>query len=107
MFGDGSPFLERLYVWQVRQVEKNVRDARRHAKGVLSARRLWQLMPAFPDLDALNHWLEDRCKLLWAETAHGTLPGSIAEVWVAEKPALMPLPTAFDGFVEHEPSECR
>ena len=61
---------------------------------------MWQLMPAFPDLDALNAWLEERCKLLWAETAHGTLPGSIADVWEAEKPALMPLPTMFDGFVE-------
>ena len=77
--------------WEKGQVEKNVRDARH---------RLWQLMPAFPDLDALNIWLEDRCKLLWAETAHGTLPGSIADVWEAEKPALMPLPTMFDGFVE-------
>ena len=77
--------------WEKGQVEKNVRDARH---------RMWQLMPAFPDLDALNAWLEERCKLLWAETAHGTLPGSIADVWEAEKPALMPLPTMFDGFVE-------
>ena len=66
--------------WEKGQVEKNVRDARH---------RMWQLMPAFPDLDALNAWLEERCKLLWAETAHGTLPGSIADVWEAEKPALM------------------
>jgi hypothetical protein len=36
-------------------------------------------MPAFPDLDALNDWLEERCKLLWAETAHGRLPGTIAD----------------------------
>jgi len=86
--------------WEKGQVEKNVRDARRHAGGVLPARRMWQLMPAFPDLDALNAWLEERCKLLWAETAHGTLPGSIADVWAAEKPALMALPTMFDGFVE-------
>lgn len=77
--------------WEKGQVEKNVRDARR---------RLWQVMPAFPDLEALNHWLEDRCKVLWAETAHGTLPGSIADIWEAEKAALMQLPTAFDGFVE-------
>ena len=62
--------------------------------------RLWQLMPAFPDLNTLNLWLEERCKLLWAETAHGTLPGSIADILEAEKPALMPLPTMFDGFVE-------
>lgn len=77
--------------WEKGQVEKNVRDARH---------RLWQLMPAFPDLKALNDWLEERCKLLWAETAHGTLYGSITDVWEAEKPALMPLPTMFDGFVE-------
>jgi transposase len=77
--------------WEKGQVEKNVRDARH---------RLWQVMPAFPDLDALNRWLEERCKVLWAETAHGTLPGSIADVWEAEKAALMQLPTAFDGFVE-------
>ena len=77
--------------WEKGQVEKNVRDARH---------RLWQLMPAFPDLDALNDWLEERCKLLWVETLHGTLPGSIADVWETEKPALMPLPTMFDGFVE-------
>lgn len=73
------------------QVEKNVRDARH---------RLWHVMPAFPDLETLNHWLEDRCKVLWAETAHGTLQGSIADIWQTEKPALMQLPTAFDGFVE-------
>lgn len=77
--------------WEKGQVEKNVRDARH---------RLWQVMPAFPDLAALNNWLEERCKVLWAETAHGNLPGSIADVWEAEKAALMQLPIAFDGFVE-------
>lgn len=77
--------------WEKGQVEKNVRDARH---------RLWQVAPAFPNLEALNNWLEDRCKVLWAETAHGSLPGSIADIWETEKPTLMPLPTAFDGFVE-------
>jgi transposase len=77
--------------WEKGQVEKNVRDARH---------RLWQVAPAFCDLEALNNWLEDRCKVLWAETAHGRLPGSIVDIWEAEKPALMPLPTAFDGFGE-------
>jgi len=77
--------------WEKGQVEKNVRDARH---------RLWQVMPAFADIDALNLWLEERCKALWAEIEHGSLPGSIADVWEAEKPALMPLPTAFDGYVE-------
>ena len=57
-------------------------------------------MPNFPDLAALNAWLERRCIALWHETAHGTLPGTIADVWIDEKAALMPLPVAFDGFVE-------
>jgi transposase len=48
--------------WEKGQVEKNVRDARH---------RLWQVMPAFADIAALNSWLEERCKMLWAETAHG------------------------------------
>jgi transposase len=77
--------------WEKGQVEKNVRDARH---------RLWQVAPVFPDLEALNDWLEDRCKVLWSETAHGSLQGSIADAWEAEQPALMPLPRAFDGFVE-------
>lgn len=77
--------------WEKGQVEKNVRDARS---------RMWQIMPTFPDLDALNRWLEDRCKSLWAETMHGSLSGSIADVWEVEKPSLMPLPTPFDGYVE-------
>lgn len=73
------------------QVEKNVQDARH---------RLWQLMPSFPDLAALNDWLEQRCVALWNEIPHAALPGSVADVWAAEQAALMPLPPAFDGFVE-------
>jgi hypothetical protein len=76
--------------WEKGQVEKGVQDARP---------RLWQLMPAFPDLDALNGWLEQRCIALWRETEHGGLPGAIAEMWAAEQAALTPLPPAFDGFV--------
>lgn len=49
------------------QVEKKVRDARY---------RQWQAAPDFPDLEALNNWLEYRCTVLWAETAHGRLPPS-------------------------------
>ena len=59
-----------------------------------------QLMPDFPDLAALNAWLEQRCIALWERTPHGTLPGTIAEVWALERTALMPTPPAFDGFVE-------
>lgn len=78
--------------WEKGQVEKNVRDARS---------RLWQVMPIFTDLAELNQWLEERCVALWAETKHRELPGTIADVWEAEKPTLMALPPAFDGFVEH------
>lgn len=57
-------------------------------------------MPNFPDLAALNAWLERRCPELWREIPHGRLAGSLADVWVEEQPALMPVPPAFDGFVE-------
>ena len=57
-------------------------------------------MPNFPDLAALNAWLEQRCLELWHEIPHGALPGTIAAVWAGEQAALMPPPSAFDGFVE-------
>ncbi|MHB8283671.1 MAG: IS21 family transposase [Caulobacteraceae bacterium] len=78
--------------WEKGQVEKNVQDARR---------RLWQPMPSFPDLDALNAWLEQRCIELWSEIQHGVLPGTVAEAHAQEIPSLMPLGRPFDGFVEH------
>jgi hypothetical protein len=74
------------------QVEKNVQDARH---------QILQLMPDFQDLAPMNAWLEERCIEQWARLPHGTLPGTIAEVWAAEPAALMPTPPAFDGFVEH------
>jgi transposase len=77
--------------WEKGQVEKNVQDARH---------RLWQPMPDFADLAALNVWLEQRCVEFWHEIPHGALPGSVADVWAEETAALMPLPPAFDGFVE-------
>ena len=57
-------------------------------------------MPNFPDLAALNAWLEQRCLELWREIPHGRLAGSLADVWAEEQPVLMPVPPAFDGFVE-------
>ena len=69
--------------WEKGQVEKNVQDARH---------RLWQLAPRFPTLDALNEWLEQRCKELWREIPHGSQPGTIADVWESETACLMPLP---------------
>ena len=77
--------------WEKGQVEKNVRDSRH---------QMLHGMPEFPDLAALNAWLEQRCMELWRETAHGSLPGTIADIWAEEQAALMPLPPAFDGFIE-------
>ncbi|MGO9774542.1 MAG: IS21 family transposase, partial [Roseiarcus sp.] len=78
--------------WEKGQVEKNVQDARH---------RLWQPTPRFPALEALNDWLEQRCKALWQEIPHGSQPGTIAEVWASEAPTLMPFSRPFDGFVEY------
>jgi transposase len=78
--------------WEKGQVEKNVQDARR---------RLWQPMPSFPDLDALNVWLEAQCIAQWAQIEHGVLPGTVADVHAAEIASLMPPGRPFDGFVEH------
>jgi hypothetical protein len=78
--------------WEKGQIEKNVQDARR---------RLWQLMPSFPDIDALNDWLEEQCIAQWSEIQHGGLPGTVADVHAAEVGSLMPLGRPFDGFVEH------
>jgi hypothetical protein len=78
--------------WEKGQVEKNVQDSRH---------RPWQPMPEFPDIAALNAWLERRCMELWHGIPHGALPGSVADVWAEERATLMQLPPAFDGFVEH------
>ncbi len=77
--------------WEKGQVEKNVQDARR---------RLWQPMPSFPDIDALNAWLERQCVAQWEEIQHGVLPGTVADVHAAEVASLMPMGRPFDGFVE-------
>ena len=77
--------------WEKGQVEKNVQDSRR---------QVLQEMPGFPDLATMNAWLEQRCLEVWQETPHGTLPGTIHDVWAEERAALMPLPSAFDGFIE-------
>ena len=79
--------------WEKGQVEKQVQDARR---------RVWQEVPAFASLAALNDWLEQRCIALWREVKHPEQKErTIAEVWADEQPHLMPLPPPFDGFIEH------
>lgn len=78
--------------WEKGQIEKNVQDARH---------RLWQPLPNFPSLEALNTWLEIRCRELWSQTAHGAQPGTVADIWAEEIRHLMAMPRPFDGFVEH------
>src|ERR1700759_3037736 len=78
--------------WEKGQIEKNVQDARH---------RLWQPMPHFPSPDALNDWLETRCRELWALTPHGSQAGTVADAWVEEAQHLMSLSRPFDGFVEY------
>ncbi|NTF44154.1 MULTISPECIES: IS21 family transposase [Rhizobium] len=78
--------------WEKGQIEKNVQDARH---------RLWQPTPRFPTLEALNDWLELRCKEFWAKTPHGKMHGTIADIWAEEVQALMPVARPFDGFVEY------
>lgn len=78
--------------WEKGQVEKHVRDTRH---------RLWQDAPRFISLDALNQWLEQRCKELWGSLTHPEDKRyTIAECWQTEQAYLMPPPPAFDGFVE-------
>jgi transposase len=78
--------------WEKGQVEKNVQDARR---------RLWQAMPGFPDIEALNAWLEAQCIAQWGQIQHGALFGTVADVHAGEVASLMPMGRPFDGFVEH------
>jgi transposase len=63
--------------WEKGQIEKNVQDARH---------RLWQPMPNFPSLAALNDWLESDAGSSGQDIPHGTQPGSIAEAWAEEGP---------------------
>ena len=78
--------------WEKGQVEKQVRDARA---------RIWQALPRFPHLAALNAWLEQRCLALWQQLRHPEQPGrTVAEVWADERAHLMRMPPPFDGFVE-------
>ena len=80
--------------WEKGVVEKNVQDSRR---------RIWleaQRRP-FSSYDELNAWLSERCRSLWREIRHPEHTGfSVAEMLELEWPEMMPMPTAFDGYVE-------
>ena len=81
--------------WGPKGKRRSRRTSRTPAIGFGSRR------PAFPLLAALNDWLETRCRELWAQTAHSSQPGSVADAWAEEARHLMQLPRPFDGFVEY------
>jgi len=78
--------------WEKGQVEKAVQDAR-HG--------LWYDPPPIKTLQELNNWLQSRCRELWQETAHPEFKArSLAECLEEEQSRMMPVPAAFDGFIE-------
>jgi transposase len=80
--------------WEKGVVEKNVQDSRR---------RIWQEAgeQRFHTLAELNAWLAKRCQTLWGELRHPEHSQfSIAEMLEHEQSFLMPMPSAFDGYVE-------
>lgn len=80
--------------WEKGVVEKNVQDSRR---------RIWieAQTRKFASFAELNAWLGQRCRELWSEMRHPEYPElSVADVLEQEQSHMMPMPTAFDGYVE-------
>ena len=80
--------------WEKGVVEKNVQDSRR---------RIWieAQTHQWHSFEELNAWLGERCRTLWGEVRHPEHQQfSVAEMLEFERGELMPMPTAFDGYVE-------
>ena len=79
--------------WEKGVVEKNVQDSRR---------RIWQeaANERFGSFTELNLWLLARCRALWAESKHPDYDLTLLEMLEQEHPALLPMTTPFDGYVE-------
>jgi transposase len=77
------------------RVEKDVQDSRRRIWVEAGQRR-------FGSFTELNAWLGERCRALWRELHHPQHKAfSIAEMLELEQSHLMPMPVAFDGYVEN------
>lgn len=88
-------FCTRAAGWEKGIVEKNVQDRRR---------QLWQAAVRlhWSSLAVLNDWLATECKAARLDMRHPEWPSlSLADVLEHEQGQLMPLPRAFDGYVEH------
>ena len=80
--------------WEKGIVEKNVQDARRRI-WIEAQKHKWH------SFDEINAWLGGRCRALWDEIRHPEYKQlSVAEMLEQERAELMPMPTAFDGYVE-------
>ena len=89
-----AEFCNRAAGWEKGIVEKNVQDRRKNIWREVSQRR-WS------SLGELNEWLTTACQNSWAELTHPQWPElSVADVWQDERARLMPMPKAFDGYVE-------
>jgi transposase len=80
--------------WEKGVVEKNVQDSRR---------RIWidAQKIQWGSFAQLNVWLGERCRALWGELRHPEFKGfSVLEMLEQERLELMPMPSAFDGYVE-------
>jgi transposase len=81
--------------WEKGVVEKNVQDSRRRIW--IAARKM-----KFANFIDLNAWLSERCRALWQEVKHPEHTSlSVAEMLEQERQHLLPMPTVFDGYVEH------
>jgi transposase len=79
--------------WEKGRVEKAVLDGRR---------RIWQRAQEkrWGSFAELNVWLATQCTQGWAAPHPDCRDMSIAEARALELPELMPVPSAFDGYVE-------
>ena len=80
--------------WEKGVVEKNVQDSRRRIW--LDAQKI-----QWGSFTELNAWLGERCRALWSELRHPEFKEfSVLEMLEQERLELMPMPSAFDGYVE-------
>ena len=80
--------------WEKGVVEKNVQDSRRRVW--LDAQKI-----QWGSFAQLNAWLAQRCCELWAQLRHPQFRElSVLEMLEQERTQMMPMPAAFDGYVE-------
>lgn len=87
-------FCNRAAGWEKGVVEKNVQDRRR---------QLWQTVngQSWESIAALNVWLAEACRAAWLTLRHPDNPEhTVATALALEQGQLMPMPRAFDGYLE-------